>query len=147
MIIYLIRPAFRGANARFRRCGTVVRRYPRIAGRLPFLCFVLHRMGFFRASRIAPRAVSSYSPFPPLRAFLKEPAVCFSVTLSVNPDFGRGCPRILRGMLPYGVRNFPPADPANAGSPAFICHRLELYHNQESKKTGPVEIARGGPIP
>jgi hypothetical protein len=26
----------------------VVRRYPRIlAGRLPFLCFVLHRMGFF----------------------------------------------------------------------------------------------------
>src|SRR5215831_4440450 len=30
----------------------------------------------------------------------------FSVTLSVNPDFGRGCPRILRGMLPYGVRTF-----------------------------------------
>ena len=27
---------------------TVVRRYPRIlSGRLPFLCFVLHRMGFF----------------------------------------------------------------------------------------------------
>ena len=26
----------------------VVRRYPRIlSGRLPFLCFVLHRMGFF----------------------------------------------------------------------------------------------------
>ena len=26
----------------------MVRRYPRIkSGRLPFLCFVLHRMGFF----------------------------------------------------------------------------------------------------
>ena len=47
MIIHLIRPA-RGTNARSRSRGTVVRRYPRIlSGRLPFLCFVLHRMGFF----------------------------------------------------------------------------------------------------
>ena len=31
-----------------RRYSIVVRRYPRIlSGRLPFLCFVLHRMGFF----------------------------------------------------------------------------------------------------
>src|SRR5215472_10730122 len=30
----------------------------------------------------------------------------FSVTLSVNPDFHRDCSRILRGMLPYGVRTF-----------------------------------------
>ena len=38
----------RGTNARSRGRGTVVRRYPRIlSGRLPFLCFVLHRMGFF----------------------------------------------------------------------------------------------------
>ena len=47
MIIHLIRPA-RGTNARSRSRGTVVRRYPRIlSGRLPFLCFVLHRVGFF----------------------------------------------------------------------------------------------------
>ena len=47
MIIHLIRPA-RETNARSRRGGTVVRRYPRIkSGRLPILCFVLHRMGFF----------------------------------------------------------------------------------------------------
>ena len=54
MIIHLIRPV-RGTNARSRCRGTVVRRYPRInpesfrgsSGRLPFLGFVLHRMGFF----------------------------------------------------------------------------------------------------
>ena len=52
MIIYLIR---RLPDARSRRCGTVMRRYPRInpeslrggSDRLPYLCFVLHRMGFF----------------------------------------------------------------------------------------------------
>ena len=50
MIIYLARLA---PNAR--RLRDVMRRYPRIwsrispgpADRLPFLCFVLHRMGFF----------------------------------------------------------------------------------------------------
>ena len=47
MIIHLIRPA-RGTNARSSCRATVMRRYPRIlSGRLPFLCFVLHRMGFF----------------------------------------------------------------------------------------------------
>jgi hypothetical protein len=31
-----------------RRYSIVMRRYPRIkSDRLPFLCFVLHRMGFF----------------------------------------------------------------------------------------------------
>src|SRR5256886_13826264 len=30
----------------------------------------------------------------------------FSVTLSVNARFRECCPRILRGMLPYGVRTF-----------------------------------------
>jgi hypothetical protein len=30
----------------------------------------------------------------------------FSVTLSVNARFRERCPRILRGMLPYGVRTF-----------------------------------------
>ena len=54
MIIHLSRPAVAE-----RKPGefsfAVVRRYPRInpetfrggSGRLPFLCFVLHRMGFF----------------------------------------------------------------------------------------------------
>jgi hypothetical protein len=30
----------------------------------------------------------------------------FSVTLSVSVRFRERCPRVLRGMLPYGVRTF-----------------------------------------
>src|SRR5213075_3578504 len=85
----------------------VVRRYPRINGPavLPLFCLAPH--GVFRASRITPRAVSSYLAFSPL------PALCcqrtggvFSVTLSVTEVFQPRRPRILRGMLPYGVRTF-----------------------------------------
>src|SRR4051812_23783253 len=92
-----------------------MRRYPRINPErirglggpavLPLFCLAPH--GVFRASRIAPRAVSSYLAFstlPDLRC--QRTGGVFSVTLSVNLDLGRGCPRVLRGMLPYGVRTF-----------------------------------------
>jgi len=47
MIIHLIRPACAGRMP-VPPSRDVMRRYPRIlSGRLPFLCFVLHRMGFF----------------------------------------------------------------------------------------------------
>src|SRR5206468_7307409 len=85
-----------------------MRRYPRIfigPAALPLFCLAPH--GVFHASRITSRAVSSYLAFSPL------PALCcqrtggvFSVTLSVNARFRERCPRILRGMLPYGVRTF-----------------------------------------
>src|SRR3954465_14872872 len=84
-----------------------MRRYPRIDGpaALPLFCLAPH--GVFRASRIASRAVSSYLAFstlPDLRC--QRTGGVFSVTLSVNPGFRPGCPRVLRGMLPYGVRTF-----------------------------------------
>jgi hypothetical protein len=69
----------------------------------------------------------------------KEPAVSFSVTLSVNVRFGERRPRILRGMLPYGVRTF--LQRTASGPPAIICHPKKVYHNQESRKAGAVEIA------
>src|ERR1700736_1589090 len=82
---HLSHPSRRGgASARSRRGGTVMRRYPRINGPavLPLFCLAPH--GVFRASRITPRAVSSYLAFSPL------PELCcqrtggvFSVTLSV----------------------------------------------------------------
>src|SRR6266567_7591204 len=84
-----------------------MRRYPRIDGpaALPLFCLAPH--GVFHASRITPRAVSSYLAFSPL------PALCcqrtggvFSVTLSVVAIFQLRRPRILRGMPPYGVRTF-----------------------------------------
>src|SRR6266480_2692760 len=115
MIIYL-NPAFAGPpDNRRRRSETaataiVVRRYPRIDGPavLPLFCLAPH--GVFPASQITPRAVSSYLAFSPLPALrCQRTGGVFSVTLSVNPDLGRDCPRVLRGMLPYGVRTFLPA--------------------------------------
>jgi hypothetical protein len=109
MIIYL-NPAFAEPPDALARI--VVRRYPRIDGPavLPLFCLAPH--GVFRASRIAPRAVSSYLAFSPLPAlkkeqlFLQRTGGVFSVTLSVAAIFQPRRPRILRGMLPYGVRTF-----------------------------------------
>src|SRR4026207_2260010 len=91
-----------------RRYSIVMLRYPRInqaPAALPLFCLAPH--GVFRASRITPRAVSSYLAFSPL------PALCcqrtggvFSVTLSVIAVFQLRCPLVLRGMPPYGVRTF-----------------------------------------
>src|SRR5438105_4301184 len=110
MIIYLV-PAFAGrplAGPRSAIAATnVMRRYPRIGGPavLPLFCLAPH--GVFPASRIAPRAVSSYLAFSTLPALrCQRTGGVFSVTLSVNPDLRLACPRVLRGMLPYGVRTF-----------------------------------------
>src|SRR5205807_7709654 len=46
------------------------------------------------------------SPFQPYLCFSQRTGGVFSVTLSVNAHFRERCPRILRGMLPYGVRTF-----------------------------------------
>jgi hypothetical protein len=84
-----------------------MRRYPRINGPavLPLFCLAPH--GVFRASRITPRAVSSYLAFSPLPALrCQRTGGVFSVTLSVNARLGERCPRVFRGMLPYGVRTF-----------------------------------------
>src|SRR5213593_2449108 len=86
---------------------------------LPLFCLAPH--GVFHASRITSRAVSSYLAFSPL------PALCcqrtggvFSVTLSVTAILQLRRPRLLRGILPYGVRTF--LQQAASGSPAIICH-------------------------
>ena len=46
MIIHLIHPE-RGTNARPAKAGRGATIPEDSVGRLPFLCFVLHRMGFF----------------------------------------------------------------------------------------------------
>jgi hypothetical protein len=84
-----------------------MRRYPRVNGPavLPLFCLAPH--GVFRASRITPRAVSSYLAFstlPDLRC--QRTGGVFSVTLSVTAILQLRRPRVLRGMLPYGVRTF-----------------------------------------
>src|SRR5437773_1734660 len=106
MIIHLIRPA-RGTNARrtfIRRGATIPEDFIGPAA-LPLFCLAPH--GVFLASRIAPRAVSSYLAFSPLPALrCQRTGGVFSVTLSVTALLQTQCPRLLRGMLPYGVRTF-----------------------------------------
>jgi hypothetical protein len=101
-----------------------MRRYPRVNGPavLPLFCLAPH--GVFRASRITPRAVSSYLAFstlPDLRC--QRTGGVFSVTLSVTAILQLRRPRVLRGMLPYGVRTFLSRIPQTRDSPAIICHR------------------------
>src|ERR1700726_5114867 len=102
---------------------SVMRRYPRIDGTavLPLFCLAPH--GVFRASQITPRAVSSYLAFSTLPALrCQRTGGVFSVTLSVNARLRERRPRILRGMLPYGVRTFLQRIPQGWDSPAIICH-------------------------
>ena len=108
MIIHLIRPA-RGTNARPRPRGTMMRQYPRISGpaALPLFCLAPH--GVFRASRITPRAVSSYLAFSPLPAlFSKNRRYVFCDTLRQHP-LSRMLPAYFTRHAAVWCSDFPPA--------------------------------------
>ena len=83
------------------------RRSRGVLGRRPDpSCSVLHRMGFFVPPCLRSGRWAFTPPFHPCRSACAEVGGMFSVTLSVDRDFGLGPPRILRGMLPCGVRTF-----------------------------------------
>ena len=116
---HLSQSRFRGTS-REPRSAVIDRRYSNRDATIPedrsgpavLPLFCLAPRGVFRASRITSRAVSSYLAFSPVPALKKEQLFfqrtggVFSVTLSVNVRFHERRPRILRGMLPYGVRTF-----------------------------------------
>ena len=112
----------------------VMRRYPRICGpaALPLFCLAPH--GVFPASQITSRAVSSYLAFSTLPALrCQRTGGVFSATLSVAAVLQPRRPRVLRGMLPYGVRTFL--------QQAFRLTSdrlpsLVVYHNLETTKPG-----------
>src|SRR5437867_9149908 len=103
MIIHLIRISPNARRTFIRRGATIPEDLIGPAA-LPLFCLAPH--GVFRASRIAPRAVSFYLAFSPLPALSQRTGGVFSVTLSVVAIFQLRRPRILRGILPYGVRTF-----------------------------------------
>jgi hypothetical protein len=99
---------------------------------LPLFCLAPH--GVFPASRITSRAVSSYLAFSTLPALrCQRTGGVFSATLSVAAVLQPRRPRVLRGMLPYGVRT-------------FLCQALRLtsdrlpssriYHSTQPGKAG-----------
>ena len=112
MIIYLV-PLSR--NARSRNCGTVVRRYPRIIGpaALPLFCLAPH--GVFRASRIAPRAVSSYLAFSPLPELFSKNRRCVFCDTLRQRTLWRTLPACFTRHAAVWCSDFPPANTAEAG--------------------------------
>jgi hypothetical protein len=131
MIIYLTRISPNAQRIFIRRDATIPEDFIGPAA-LPLFCLAPH--GVFRALRITPRAVSSYLAFSPLPALFQRTGGIFSVTLSVNGRLRERCPRILRGMPPYGVRTFLQQIPQARDSPAIICHRRLIYHKRRRKK-------------
>ena len=69
-------------------------------------CSALHPMGFFVPRRSLDGRWALTPPFHPYPPALRRAGGLFSATLSVAPGFGRTPPRILRGMVPGGVRTF-----------------------------------------
>ena len=114
MIIHLIRPACAG-----RMPGefsfAVMRRYPRISGpaALPLFCLAPHVV--FRASRITPRAVSSYLAFSPLPALLSKNRRCLFCDTFRRHNFSTATPAYFTRHAAVWCSDFPPANPANAG--------------------------------
>ena len=139
MIIHLIRPA-RGTNARrtfIRRGATIPEDFIGPAA-LPLFCLAPH--GVFRASRIAPRAVSSYLAFSPLPALFSKNRRCvFCDTFRQRPS---GCCRTNVARVFYAAccrMVFGLSSSKRYGSPAIICHRRINYHkNRNLEATKPM---------
>src|SRR5215813_7912626 len=139
MIIHLTRPAS-GTNARSRRGGTVVRRYPRInrPAAHPLFCLAPH--GVFRASRITPRAVSSYLAFSPLPALFSKNRRCVFCDTFRQSRLWSGLPACFTRHAAVWCSDFPPANPANAG---LTSDHLPSAHNlAHEQKSGSQETKR-----
>jgi hypothetical protein len=90
------------------------------SGRRPFLCFVLHRMGFLLRPRLRAGPVGSYPAFSTLLRTTLATAHKLSALLRSQSGAGRyifcdtfrrpellpRTPPLSRGMLPSGVRTF-----------------------------------------
>ena len=97
---------------------------------LPLFCLAPH--GVFRASRIAPRAVSSYLAFSPLPAlFSKNRRYVFCDTFRQRP-LSRTLPAYFTRHAAVWCSDFPPASLAAHQRSSAI--GWQVYHNQESRK-------------
>ena len=124
MIIYLSQISPKARRIFIRRDATIPEDFIGPAA-LPLFCLAPH--GVFRASRIAPRAVSSYLAFSPLPAlFSKNRRYVFCDTFRQRP-LSRTSPAYSTRHAAVWCSDFPPANPESfRGSPAIICHRRTI---------------------
>ena len=112
MIIHLTRISPNARRIFIRRNATIPEDFIGPAA-LPLFCLAPH--GVFRASRIAPRAVSSYLAFSPLPAlFSKNRRYVFCDTFRQH-NFSTAPPAYFTRHAAVWCSDFPPANPANAG--------------------------------
>ena len=129
----------RGANAR-----------PAIAGRnatipedfigpaaLPLFCLAPH--GVFRASRIAPRAVSSYLAFSPLPALFSKNRRCLFCDTFRQRPLSLTLPAYSTRHAAVWCSDFPPGDRKRSASdhlPSTIILSQSGKHESRNKKSG-----------
>src|SRR6266700_5956200 len=114
MIIYLtriLRESDEVSAVIDRRYSIVMRRYPRIfsgPAALPLFCLAPH--GVFHASRITPRAVSSYLAFSPLPVpLLPKNRRCLFCDTFRRRDFATAAPAHFTRHVAVWCSDFPPA--------------------------------------
>jgi hypothetical protein len=138
MIIYLIQIS---PNAQPRRGGAMMRRYPRISPEirggfgpavLPLFCLAPH--GVFPASRITPRAVSSYLAFSPLPALLSKNRRCLFCDTFRQRPLSRTPPASFTRHAAVWCSDFPPANLAVHQRSSAISDNLTQSGKQESGK-------------
>src|SRR5881628_2597140 len=112
-----------------------MRRYPRILiepAALPLFCLAPH--GVFRASRITPRAVSSYLAFSPLPALLSKNRRCLFCDTFRHRNFSTAAPTYFTWHAAVWCSDFPPANLAiHQRSSAIDCQSNTII--KEEKRT------------
>src|SRR5947207_3394182 len=107
MIIHLIRISPNARRIFIRRGATIPedRSGPAV---LPLFCLAPH--GVFRASRITPRAVSSYLAFSPLPALLSKNRRCLFCDTFRQRSLSRTLPTFSTWHAAVWCSDFPPAN-------------------------------------
>jgi len=116
-----------------------MRRYPRNSGpaALPLFCLAPH--GVFRASRITPRAVSSYLAFSPLPVpLLPKNRRCLFCDTFRRRDFAIAAPAFFTRHVAVWCSDFPPANRKRLTSD----HQPSTVNLAQNRKSGSQERRR-----
>jgi hypothetical protein len=135
MIIYLSRSANAGREPN-PAIGTMMRRYPRIkrAG-CPSSVLSCTAWGFSCLANCSASGELLPRLFTLARALLPKNRRCFFCDTLRHRNFSTAMPACFTRHAAVWCSDFPPTSPANADSPAIICHRRIIYHNRLKKKT------------
>ena len=94
---------------------------------LPLFCLAPH--GVFRASRITPRAVSSYLAFSPLPALLSKNRRCLFCDTFRHRNFSTAAPTYFTWHAAVWCSDFPPANLAIHQRSSAIGEQLSIIWN------------------